>query len=148
MMMIVGGVLAILHGDAWLSQGARYGYFFLLMGMLTCYLDFLTYPLVTLFIPLLLALYLHAQDRAAMCFAVTACVMWCVGYLGFWVMKWAVGSLLVQENLIYNAYTHASYQMSMADVTTGSRMEAIKKTWRCFAVRDMLWCTRRVWRHA
>ncbi|MGN0777500.1 MAG: hypothetical protein ACI4MM_12620 [Candidatus Ventricola sp.] len=125
--IMMGGVLVILHGDAWLSQGARYGYFFLLMGMLTCYLDFLTYPLVTLFIPLLLALYLHAQDRTAMCFAVTACVMWCVGYLGFWVMKWTVGSLLVQENLVYNAYTHASYQMSMADVTTGSRMEAIKK---------------------
>ena len=121
------GVLAVLCGDAWLGQKDRYAYFFLVLGMLTCYFDFLTYPLVTLFIPLLLAVYHHAHERNMLLFFVESCVMWGVGYIGFWAMKWIVGSLLVGEDLIYNAYHHARYQVSMADVETGSRWEAIAK---------------------
>lgn len=121
------GVLCVLCFDGWLGCGERYGYFFLLMGMLTCYFDFLTYPLVTLFIPLLLVMYQHVGQRDMMRFCVGACVLWGMGYAGFWAMKWIVGSVLVGENLVYNAYHHAKYQVSMADVMTGNRLEAIGK---------------------
>lgn len=119
------GVLAVLYGDEWLSRNERYGFFFLILGMLTCYFDFLTYPLVTLFIPLILVLYLHAHEQHLFRFFVGACLLWGVGYAGFWAMKWLVGSLIVGDDLIYNAYHHAKYQVSMADVSTGSRTEAI-----------------------
>lgn len=121
------GILAVLYGDEWLSRDGRYGYFFLVQGMLTSYFDFLTYPLVTLFIPLLLVVHLHAHERNPFRFFVGACILWGIGYMGFWAMKWIVGSVIVGDNLVYNAYHHARYQVSMADVVTGNRLEAIAK---------------------
>ena len=121
------GMLGVLLYDERLSRGAGYFYYFLLLGMLTCYFDFLTYPLVTVCMPLILVLYLHRDDKDLLCFAIAAGIAWCVGYLGFWAMKWVVGSLLVGEDLVYNAYHHASYQMSTADTTGGNRFEAIAR---------------------
>lgn len=121
------GMLGVLALDKRLSRGAGYFYYFLLLGMLTCYFDFLTYPLVTVCMPLILALYLHRDDSGLLLFAAAAGAAWCVGYLGFWAMKWVVGSLLVQKDLVYNAFHHAAYQMSTADTAAGNRLEAIAK---------------------
>lgn len=119
------GLMAVLNQDAWLSQGARYFYLFALLGMLTCYFDFLTYPLVALFLPLLLVLALHADEAGMLRFCIAACAAWVVGYIGLWALKWIVGSFLVGENLVLNAYYHTQYQVSLADSETGSRLEAV-----------------------
>lgn len=119
------GLMAVLNQDAWLRQGARYFYFFVFLGMLTCYFDFLTYPLVTLCLPLLLVLALHADEPDMLRFCIAACIAWGVGYIGLWALKWIAGSFLVGENLVRNAYYHTQYQVSLADSETGSRLEAI-----------------------
>ena len=121
------GLLGVLWLDEKLVCGANYLYFFMLLGMLTCYFDFLTFPIVTVCMPLALALYLHRDDAKLLRFAFSAGAAWCVGYLGFWAMKWVAGSLLVGKDLVYNAYHHAAYQMSTADTVQGSRFEAITR---------------------
>ncbi len=119
------GVLLVLIADAWLSRGARYYYFFMLLGMLTSYFDFLTYPIASLFIPLVLALYRHRDENHTLLFVITACVMWCIGYLGFWALKWVIGSLLVGDNLIMNALYKIKYQTSTEHAERAGRLEAI-----------------------
>ena len=119
------GMFAVLTADEWLCGGARYFYFFLLLGMLTCYVDFLTYPLAALCMPLALALWMHREETGMLRFAVGACVMWCIGYLGFWALKWAAGSLLVQDNLIMNALYRMKYQTSAEHAETAGRFESI-----------------------
>lgn len=78
--------------------------FFLSLGMATSYFDFLTYPLVTLGVPLVL--YLHLQDtswkqhlRQIFC----TCLWWGIGYVGFWAEKWLLGSIVLRENLFLEA---------------------------------------------
>lgn len=119
------GMLAVLHYDAWLKQGARYFYFFVLAGMLTAYLDFLTYPLVTLCMPLLLAVYLHLDEDHLFWFAAAACVCWGVGYAGFWGLKWLCASVLTGENMIYNALSHTKFHVSASEIESDSRMLAL-----------------------
>ena len=99
--MTLGMAFVLLKGE-WLRQGARSFYFFLLLGMLTSYFDLLTYPIVTLGMPLALMLCVNRRE-AGLPFAVAACASWAVGYLGLWALKWVVGSLLVGENLLSGA---------------------------------------------
>lgn len=112
------GMLAVLCLDAQLCRGARYIELFVLLGMLTSYLDFLTYPLATLGLPLLLVLYRHTGGRGLLRFAAAAAAAWVVGYLGFWALKWAAGSLLAQENLFMSAVYRVGYQTSTTYIGT------------------------------
>lgn len=80
--------------------------FFLSVGMLTSYMDFLTYPIITLGIPL--ATYLAmtvGQNRQKVCvwYSVLASFMWVLGYGGMWGAKWILASLISGENIILNA---------------------------------------------
>lgn len=73
---------------------------FLLLGMMTSYFDFLTYPLVSLGIPLITALIYAENDKTLMriFFIIKNSFAWWVGYLGMWGGKWVLGSVLCPES--------------------------------------------------
>lgn len=77
--------------------------FFMLVGMLTSYMDFLTYPMVSLGIPLITYIALLLQERRAV-LRVKECLFpmlfWTLGYLGMWGSKWLISSLITGENVI------------------------------------------------
>jgi len=123
--IMAAAVLVVLYQDAWLREGARYYYFFVLAGMLTSYLDFLTYPLVTLCIPLMLALYQHLDEKNLFGFVAAACVCWGIGYAGFWVLKWIAGWLLTGENMVWTALSHTRFHVSAEEVDSGSRLQTL-----------------------
>lgn len=78
--------------------------FFLSLGMATSYFDFLTYPLVTLSIPLVLYLNLENTSwKQRLQQIIRLCLWWGVGYVGFWAEKWLLGSLVLRENLFLEA---------------------------------------------
>lgn len=72
---------------------------FLLLGMATSYFDFLTYPFVSLGIPIVLLLaYLSGEKLSKQLFYQIQCsILWCVGYGGMWSGKWILGSILMPE---------------------------------------------------
>ncbi len=78
----------------------RMGMVFLLLGMATSYFDFLTYPLVSLGLPLVIFLaYLDKASLIKRIFYTGLCsIKWCVGYLGMWAGKWILGSILLPES--------------------------------------------------
>lgn len=77
---------------------------FLSLGMATSYFDFLTYPLVTLGVPLVLYLYLQETPwKQRLQQIVCACLWWGIGYIGFWAEKWLLGSLVLRQNLFIEA---------------------------------------------
>lgn len=87
--------------------------FFLTVGMATSYFDFLTFPLVTLGIPL--ALYLMKQSRgwrSGVGDTICGSICWGTGYLGFWAMKWGLGSLVLWENLFADALNSLTLRSS------------------------------------
>lgn len=73
--------------------------FFLLSGMVTSYVDYLTYPIATLGMPLCLCIFLYpAGDvKAEIKRFVLLCICWGVGYLGMWAGKWVIAGLFGSE---------------------------------------------------
>ena len=90
------------------------GTFFLGVGIVVNYVDFLTYPIVTLGIPLMVyALMPHSSRyRFTIRRTLMVCACWAIGYAGMWVAKWAVGSLILGQNLFEDALSQATVRMS------------------------------------
>ncbi|MDE7232441.1 MAG: hypothetical protein K2N37_05145 [Lachnospiraceae bacterium] len=93
----------------------RRNYLFLMTGILTAYFDLLTYPFITLGVPLLAYLgSAHrrlADDRMdgwKQVFHLT--VSWCLGYGGMWSAKWMVATILTGENIIYDAFENIKFR--------------------------------------
>lgn len=73
---------------------------FLIIGMLTSFFDFLTYPLFTLGMPLILISVLGTFSSVQkLCDIVKNSIFWGIGYGGMWCGKWMVGSILTGDNL-------------------------------------------------
>lgn len=85
---------ALLLWDGKISEGIGLPAFFAFAGLVTNYVDLLTFPLVTLGFPLalLLALRLKTEDSARRIFALTiaCCAGWALGYGGMWALKWVL----------------------------------------------------------
>ena len=80
---------------------------FLVIGMCTSFFDFLTYPLFTLGMPLvvlLLCMAVSEEKKGAVKAVVLNSVFWGIGYFGFWVEKWVLGTLLTEENILAEAF--------------------------------------------
>lgn len=91
---------------------------FLMIGMTTSYFDFLTYPLFTLGIPLLFLVICMGgseQENMLPVMAIKSAVCWAIGYIGMWVEKWILCTLLTGENLIADGI-HAILNRSGRDV--------------------------------
>ena len=76
-------------------------YFFLLLGIVTVYFDFLTYPLVTLAIPLTLLLNISLKTLLENIKAIFLnSIFWVIGYIGMWVEKWLIASIVLKQNIM------------------------------------------------
>lgn len=81
-------------------------FFFLISGMMTSYLDFLTTETLTLTVPLLLMLWVEGRqsrkDKGNTLFPMAgkAAISWGAGYVGMWMMKWLVASVVLSENVM------------------------------------------------
>ena len=89
-----------------------FGYAFLIIGIVTSFFDFLTYPLATLVMPLTIIMWFDESKtyREKFLTAFKFGVFWAIGYFGFWIAKWLVGSLITGENLILGAINQAKFR--------------------------------------
>ena len=70
---------------------------FFAIGAVTSFLDFLTTPVMTLGLPLTVAILLD-DKRCGMRFVLALCVAWCLGYGLMWASKWVLAFLLAGYN--------------------------------------------------
>lgn len=106
---------------------------FLITGILTAYVDFLTYPVVTLGIPLCVWLVLSAQEyrgwRRQLCKVFWICACWGVGYVGMWGMKWVVADVTCQTGTLRNAVWAVIFRTEPLD-GYGSVLSGISRTFQ------------------
>ncbi len=103
---IVGLGLALKGKDSWI------GPFFLITGMVTVYFDFLTTETLSLLVPLLLILRVRKrQGREKWLFTAKSCAAWLVGYLGMWVMKWALASVILGVDVMPYVKEHVAERL-------------------------------------
>ena len=79
--------------------------YFMLTGMLTSYVDFLTYPVVALAFPLIFYFILDQKNktRKNLWHMIFYSAMWAIGYIGMWASKWCLSTLLTGKNYFTDA---------------------------------------------
>ncbi len=83
-----------------------FGICFLVIGMLTNFVDFLTTETLTLLVPLLFLIWREYNQkeiratRQIVLDAVKWIIAWAFGYVGMWLMKWGIASVVLQENVM------------------------------------------------
>ena len=119
-------VIFILLFNDKLKQGNRYTYFFMSVGMLTAYMDFLTYPPVPLGIGLTLYFSLNKdtllKGKATSLFfnQLNKAFSWAFGYAGMWSGKVLVATLLTDYDIFHDVLREVTIRMSHHD---GHNME-------------------------
>lgn len=83
-------------------------YYFFIVGIVTNYLDFLTYPALGLGLPLVLLAMINQSEKAVTNIFNTVCcsLAWGIGYGGMWIGKWAISSLILHNNQIADSFAN------------------------------------------
>ena len=106
---------------------------FLIIGMIVSYIDVLTYPILTVGIPLIY-MFLMNEDwnkriNEEIRHIFTVSISWICGYGGMWVGKWIIASIILKRNTIKEAILMALYRMSQTSGESGKIVE--------FTVKDV-----------
>ncbi|MBR2524334.1 MAG: hypothetical protein IKE53_07870 [Clostridiales bacterium] len=78
---------------------------FLMIGIFLAFFDFLTYPVITLGIPLITYVFIVMQAeelswKRILITTIRKCVIWAYGYAGMWIAKWILGTLFTDINVL------------------------------------------------
>ncbi len=114
--MFIVAIIAILtektKGDSWLSK------LFFITGIATCYFDFLTTEIITVFVPLLLVLAIRKKEnrlgtfKGTLWLVIKVSILWLIGYAAMWLAKWCLAAVIldinpipyVKDNLLQRVY--------------------------------------------
>lgn len=100
--------------------------FFTFTGCTAIYFDFLSCPLLTLGLPLLLwtALYRTNKVRTDMIRIIGLSACWTIGYGGMWAMKWVIISLFTEKNIMAEVWSQIK---TRSDVTAFSYADVLSR---------------------
>lgn len=110
----------------------RWEEFFLMIGIVTAYLDFLTYPIATLGVPLCIWLVQSLETQCGVRKKLGRffwnCVCWATGYVGMWGMKWVAAEITCHSGTLRNAAWSVIYRTSPLDGYE-SAFSGVSRTW-------------------
>lgn len=129
-LMLIASIIIIKHKDRLKYASEYFVYFFLLVGILTSYFDFLTYPAITLGIPLILFLVVNEAIslKVKLKGMVQAAISWGAGYGIMWAGKWLAASILLKTNMFSDAFSTIIFRTSME--TDGDTLNWMQVVWR------------------
>lgn len=104
---MLGSLFCLLKADWILKKNRRY-YLFLILGILTCYFDFLTYPLLSFAFPFCWLMVaagdkMDLKSRIGLLFG--GGVSFIFGWGGFFAVKWLVETIVCGPSIIDNGLT-------------------------------------------
>lgn len=129
-------VIGLLCGYEFIDNRLGFQAYFAIIGIITNWLDLLTYPLITLGVPLTVFIILNAEKdnkkRLVNCMILS--ISWCVGYFGMWILKWVLSSVALGQNLISDALKQAAFRVSGSNGTAKwTRYEVVQRNLVHFA---------------
>lgn len=101
--LLISGIVTVIFND-WLIHNNRVDYYYLLLGIVTVYFDYLTYPITVLGMNMILYLLLNKERKTLFSELLYCVLMWFVGYGGMWAMKWLLSSFILKENVFLNVF--------------------------------------------
>lgn len=136
-----GGTLFLIAKRKFFEKNDRCLYFFIALGMLTSYLDMLTYPLYTWGFPLIWWIVTDKRDRKAFKWVrdvIVSGIAWIAGYAGMWAAKWGIATIVLKKNIFRTAVDEIFLRSGMAEAEVdnlAARWNAIYANWRHYAYR-------------
>lgn len=113
-------VVILLRQEQYAWDKQLWLYHFFLAGCLTSYFDLLTYPVVTLGVPLIFLISQYEEGwKAGLKELLGCCLFWGTGYAAMWAGKWTLGSLITGENIWRDAVNSISYRMGSGAAEVG-----------------------------
>lgn len=89
--------------------------FFLVTGMTTAFFDFLTTETLTLLVPLLFICRIQdakKTDSNLWAECLKCCIVWGIGYLGMWVLKWITASIVLKIDVMPYVTDHVAERIN------------------------------------
>ncbi len=109
-------LVLLLQEEKYRENHKRWIYHFFIVGCLISYFDLLTYPLLTLGMPLT---FLLVENRKSMKDSIVrflqSCMAWGAGYGMMWGSKWILATLLTEENIIKDALGNVLIRVGASD---------------------------------
>ncbi|MBQ8637342.1 MAG: hypothetical protein IJ423_05080 [Clostridia bacterium] len=89
---------------------------FMVIGSVINFLDLLTFPLITLAVPLIFVILVDILERKKTMLQMIAniavsSIVWAVSYALTWVLKWVLCAVILKSGVISNALKQAEYRM-------------------------------------
>lgn len=109
------------------------GEMFLVIGMVTQYLDFLTAPLLTLGMPLTLILLLNIKENKEAsqlknwAAVIHSCITWAAGWALSLAVKLVIGTMVLGRDIIEDAFNQVAFRVNGNEDSQVSRLSAIIK---------------------
>ena len=125
----MAGSLTVVRLHDWLAEKQRIYFLFLILGMLTCYMDLLTYPLFTWGIPMIWWFIMGNDEEPAksQLVSVILCgVAWICGYGGLWMGKWLIGGIILQRPIWEQAWHEVQYRAGTLSGSDGYDVSHLK----------------------
>lgn len=108
------GSLFCLCRTEWILEKQRRYYLFLILGILTCYFDFLTYPLLSFAFPfcwLMAAADEKLDSRSGWKLLFGGGTSFVIGWGGFFVIKWLVQAVILGPEILKQGLSAVFYRM-------------------------------------
>ena len=116
----------------------RYEYLFLAVGILTAVTDQMSYPALALGIPAVVCLGVTDRRDSRLVWGrlIRISLSWVTGYAGIWACKWILGSLVLEESIVRDAYQAILLRTSSGRGGSNSETFTVsavsRKLWRLF----------------
>lgn len=117
-----------------LPDGIKLYWLFMIVGMLTSYLDLIAYPLYTWGVPIVWWLLLQEQYTKAGKYVkkvIYTAIWWASGYAGMWLAKWSLGTLVLKRNVFEEAFEKLLVRSGLeGNSPFSARFEAVYANWK------------------
>ncbi len=111
---------------------AKWMLYFFVVGMVENFFDFLTYPILTLGIPLVLLLWLRVRDeqadfRSNFWFMFKASLSWFFGYAMTWISKWLLSAAILGVRYFWRTMSVVQYRLEGSEEEPLDRIGTIQR---------------------
>lgn len=111
---------------------------FFITGALATYFDLLTYPLVTLGMPIVLVALLESRRKTKLLdqilLSIKLGVMWAIGYGLLFFTKWVIASIILQKDAISLALNQILFRVNGNETYPVNRIDVLKENFDFFFV--------------
>lgn len=139
--VILLAVMVILNLYNKILQEKKHIELFLIIGMATSYLDLLTFPSVTLSLPLCVLFLLKEKSesenislKSKLIFLFSCCLAWLVGYGGMWASKWIIAFIFQGKEFVRSTIGAIEFRSSANynEIHYGRLATIFRRTRECF----------------